>query len=140
MGVFEKILKVLTSETEKYFLLEMYSTFCNVHQHSTGARKILGNQDIGVSRGGKITKIHALVNENFQLVKVILSAGNFHDSEFALDLPEGVNLEGKAVLADKAYCSQEICDYIQAREAICCIPDKSNSVLHHNFDREKVPS
>ena len=65
-----------------------------------------------------------------------MSTGNFHDSEFALDLLEGVNLEGKAVLADKAYCSQEIRDYLQAREAICCIPDKSNSVIHYNFDRE----
>ena len=56
LGVFEKILQSLID-----------STFCKVHQHAAGARKIYGNQDIGTSRGGKTTKIHALVNENFQL-------------------------------------------------------------------------
>ena len=110
----------------------MYSTFCKIHKHATGARKILGNQNISVSRGGKTTKIYA----NFQFVKVILSAGNFHDSEFALDLLKGVNLECKAVLADKAYCSAQIRDYVESCNAICCISDKSNSVLHHNFDKE----
>ena len=42
------------------------STFCKVHQHAAGARKILDEQAIGVSRGGKNTKIHVLVTENFQ--------------------------------------------------------------------------
>ena len=65
LGVFEKILQSLVENAKKYFLIEMDSTFCKVHQHAAGARKILGNQDIGISRGGKTTKIHALVNEHF---------------------------------------------------------------------------
>ena len=46
------ILKALVADTDKY-------------QHAAGASKILDNQAIGVSRGGKTTKIHALVTENF---------------------------------------------------------------------------
>ena len=132
LGVFEKILKALTTETEKYFLLEMVSTFCKVHQHAKGARKILGNQDIGVSRGGKTTKIHALVNENFQLVKVLLSAGNFHDSEFALDLLDGINLDGKAVLADMAYYFERFFQRIKNFRHIATRYDKL-SVCFQNF-------
>ena len=64
LGIFEKILKALTDS--KYSLLEMDSTFCKVHQNATGALKKLGDQAIGVSRGGKTTKIHVLVNENFR--------------------------------------------------------------------------
>ncbi len=66
-GVFENIFQALVEQCREYYFVEIDSTFCKVHQHATGARKILGNQYIGASRGGKTTKIHALVNENFQL-------------------------------------------------------------------------
>ena len=74
-GVFEKILQSLVEDCRKFYLVEMDSTFCKIHQHATGARKILGNQNIGVSRGGKTTKIYALVNEHFQLI-----GGEIHGS------------------------------------------------------------
>ena len=66
----------LVENSRKYFLVEIDSTFCKVHQHAAGARKILGNQNIEVSRGGKTTKIHALVNEHFQLIGVDLTGGS----------------------------------------------------------------
>ena len=46
LGVFEKILQSLVETGRKFFLVEMDSTFCKVHQHSAGAKKILGNQAI----------------------------------------------------------------------------------------------
>ena len=136
LGVFEKILQSLVENAKKYFLIEMDSTFCKVHQHAAGARKILGNQDIGISRGGKTTKIHALVNEHFQLVSVELSGGNIHDSEMAIKLLSKVTLEGKKILADKAFCSEEIRNFISQEKAGVCIPDKSNAVVIHEFDEE----
>lgn len=107
-----------------------------VHQHATGALKKHGNQAIGVSRGGKTTKIHALVTENFQLIGLLLTGGNIHDSECATELLSKVNLEGKTVLGDKAFCSERIRDFIQTQKAQVCIPDKVNSVVRHNFDCE----
>ena len=56
------------------------------YQHAAGARKILGNQAIGVSRDGKTTKIHALVTENFQLIGLLLTGVQIHDSECAIEL------------------------------------------------------
>ena len=58
--VFENILQALVADTEKH-----------------------GNQAIGVSRGGKNTKIHALVTENFQLIG--LTGGQIHDSQCATE-------------------------------------------------------
>ncbi len=104
----------------------MDSTFCKVHKH--GAQSI--------SRGGKTIKIHVLVNEFFQLLGVILSARQIHDSECAIELLRKVNLNGKFVLADKAFCSESIRDYIQGCGARVCIPDKVNSVKKHEFDSE----
>lgn len=139
-GVFEKILQSLVENSRKYFLVEIDSTFCKVHQHAAGARKILGNQNIEVSRGGKTTKIHALVNEHFQLVGISLSGGNVHDSEMAIKVLSKVTLEGKKILADKGYCSEEIRNFISQEKAEVCIPDKSNAVVIHNFDKELYKS
>lgn len=139
-GVFEKILQSLVENSRKYFLVEIDSTFCKVHQHAAGARKILGNQNIEVSRGGKTTKIHALVNEHFQLVGISLSGGNVHDSEMAIKVLSKVTLEGKKILADKGYCSEEIRNFISQEKAEVSIPDKSNAVIIHNFDKELYKS
>ena len=95
----------MVADTEKYLLVQIDSTFCKVHQHATGARKIFGNQAIGISRGGKNTKIHALVTENFQLIGLILSGG-------------------------------DIRDFILSQKAQVCIPDKSHSLIKHDFNRE----
>ena len=136
LNLFENILKTLVAATEKYLLVEMDSTFCKVHQHAAGALKKHGDQAVGISRGGKTTKIHALVNENFQLIGLLLSGGHIHDSECAVALLSKVNISGKIVLADKAFCSEQIRDYIRGQRAEVCIPDKVNAVTKHNFDLE----
>ena len=98
--------------------------------------KFFGNQDIGTSRGGKTTKIHALVNENFQLLKIFLSGGQFHDGEFSIKLFENLNIDGKNILGDKAYGSKEFRVFIAEHNAKACIPDKINAVIIHDFDKE----
>lgn len=120
----------------KYMLVQIDSTFCKVHKHGLGAHKRNGKQAIGKSRGGYTTKIHALVNEYFQLMGVILTGGQIHDSEPALELFEGIELTGKKVLADKAFGSEKIRDYLAGHGAIVCIPDKSNAVIKHDFDAQ----
>ena len=134
--VFENILQALVANTEKYLLVQIDSTFCKVHQHAAGALKKYGNQAIGVSRGGKTTKIHALVTENFQLIGLLLTGGQIHDSECATELLSRVKLDGKTVLGDKAFCSSHIRDFIRTQGGTVCIPDKANSRTLHEFDRE----
>ena len=134
--VFDNILQALVANTEKYLLVEIDSTFCKVHQHAAGARKKYGNQAIGVSRGGKTTKIHALVTENFQLIGLLLTGGQIHDSQCAVELLSKIKLENKTVLGDKAFCSARIRDFIQEQGGTVCIPDKNNSLAKHEFDRD----
>ena len=134
--VFENILRELVANTEKYRLVEIDSIFCKVPQHVASSLKKYGNQAIGVSRGGKTTKIHALVTENFQLIGLLLTGGQINDSECAVELLSKVNLDGKTVLGDKAFCSARIRDFVQAQGGIVCIPDKANSRALHDFDKE----
>ena len=86
LGAIREFLKIFCSLwlmiVENFISLKWIQHFAKYIK--AGARKILGNQNIGVSRGGKTTKIHALVNEHFQLIGVDLTGGNVHDNEVAI--------------------------------------------------------
>lgn len=132
-GLFERLMKFINSEESNTTLLEIDSTFCKVHQSACSGLK---NQAIGASRGGKNTKIHVLLNERMQVLNVILTGGQIHDSKPVVELFKGVELKGKKVLADKAYSTEFIRSYLQGQGAVVCIPDKINFKLKHVFDSD----
>lgn len=84
-------------------------------------------QDIGLSRGGKNTKIHAVVDGLGNPVRLIFTSGEVSDSKQALPLLEGFELAGCAVLGDKAYGTVAILTYIREHDGIVVIPPKSNA-------------
>jgi transposase len=83
-------------------------------------------QHIGLSRGGRTTKIHAIVDGLGNPIHIHLSAGNLHDSTEAISALSDIPLDGSVVLADKAYGAKAIRDYITEKGASYCIPPKSN--------------
>ena len=91
-----------------------------------GAVNSENNQFIGVSRGGKTTKIHAVVDALGNPVHFILTGGHIHDGSVATDLLSGIEIAGSNILADKAYGSQQIRDYIVEKNASYTIPPKEN--------------
>ena len=97
LGLFDRLLKAINADAKDATLLEIDSTFCKVHKSACCALK---NQAIGVSRGGKNTTLHVLINEKMQLLNVVLTGGHVHDSEPAIKLLKGVTLKGKTILAD----------------------------------------
>ena len=72
------------------------------------------NQDIGLSRGGKNTKIHALVDALGNPVVLYLSAGNINDCVVAVDVLKQAELKGSIVMGDKAYGTSDIREYIES--------------------------
>ena len=77
-----------------------------------------------------------MLDENFRFVKFLLSAGNVNDNLVALPLLQGLKLKDKVVLADKAYSTVKIRNYLEKQGAIVCIPDKANAKVKHEFDEE----
>ena len=86
-----------------------------------------------MSRGGKNIKVHALVTEKFQLIGLLLSGGQVHDSQYVVEILSKVNFEGKIVLGDKDFYSAQIRDFIQSREAEVCIPYKTKFAMSLNI-------
>jgi len=84
------------------------------------------NQCIGVSRGGRNTKIHAAVDALGNPITVILTAGQVHDSRMAEQLVRNFDLSHTTILADKAYGKFAFREFLADRGADFCIPPKSN--------------
>jgi len=63
-------------------------------------------------------------------------AENVNDNLLVLPLLKGFNFKNKVVLADKAYSTAKIRDYLEKQGALVCIHDKINAKVKHDFDRE----
>ncbi len=76
--------------------LSIDSTSIKAHPQSAGAKKgavnAENNQFIGVSRVGKTTKIHAVVDGLGNPVRFMLTGGQVHDSKAAVDVLSGINI------------------------------------------------
>jgi transposase len=95
------------------------------------------NQDIGISRGGNNTKIHAVVDALGNPLHLYLTSGNINDCSAAVTVLSRIKLSGSVVLGDKAYGTKDIREYIESQEATYCIPPKSNAKNPWEFDSEQ---
>ncbi len=112
-------------------MLELDSTFCKVPKSACSTLK---EQAIGSAT--RIPKVNVLINDRMQLLNVILTGRNIHDSEPAIKLFYNVDIAGKKILADKAYSCQAIRDYLEKLSSVVCIPDKSTFKTKYTFDAE----
>jgi len=87
-----------------------------------------------MSRGGKNTKIHAIVDGLGNPVYVQLSAGNIHDVSVAEEVLSHIDIEGSIVMADKAYGANTFRKSIETAGGTYCIPPKSNEKLPWDCD------
>ena len=84
------------------------------------------NKAIGMSRGGRNTKIHTLVDGLGNPLAFMLSSGTDHDSTHAVPLLEQIHIAGSNILGDKAYGAKAIRDYIVSQGATYTIPPRKD--------------
>ena len=93
-------------------------------------------QAIGRSRGGRTTKIHALVDGEGRPCALLLTGGNVADITGAAQLLAATE-PCKELIADKAYDADHLRNFLQARGTLAVIPNKINRVYRYPFDQEK---
>ena len=93
-------------------------------------------QAIGRSRGGRTTKIHALVDDAGRPHALLLTGGNVADITGAAQLL-AVTEPSEELIADKAYDADHLRGFLQARGTLVVIPNKANRVNLYPFDAEK---
>ena len=92
---------------------------------------------IGRTRGGKNTKIHALVNREGIPVCLSMSAGNCSDCDEAIPLLQQFGkINGSNILGDRAYGAKKIRLYLTERGARYTIPPTKNLLHPWKYDRQ----
>jgi len=79
-----------------------------------------------ISRGGRTTKIHAVVDGLGNPIRFLLTGGQVHDSRVACQLLESIDISQSNIIADKAYGTAEIRQYIEAEAGTYTIPPREN--------------
>ena len=88
---------------------------------------------MGRSCGGFSSKIHACCDALGNPIRFILTAGQEGDSPQTLDLLAGLPFGG--LLADKAYDTDAIVEFVIKQGATVVIPPKSNRVVERDYDK-----
>jgi len=91
------------------------------------------SQALGRSRGGFSTKIHIAVDALGNPLRLILTAGQRHDSPQASALIDG--FEPQVLIADKGYDSGPLLESIITRGILAVIPPKKNRLVQREYDR-----
>src|SRR5271169_2563762 len=122
-GVWDQIMDALAAAHDA--AVQMIDTsVVRVHQHGAC---IAGNreQDMGRSRGGLTSKVHAVVDANGLPVRLGLSPGEAHDNRLCQVLLAGLRPR-TMVLADRGYDADWIRAFIAQQGAWANIPPKAN--------------
>jgi transposase len=133
-GVWKRVFQHLAADADNEWAM-IDATIVRAHQHSAGARKALGKQAIGRSRGGLGTKVHAVVDALGNPVGFHLTGGQAHDLEGADHLIPA--LQADTLIADKAYDADErvIAPLAKAGKT-AVIPPRSNRRNPREHDRQ----
>ena len=111
--------------------LSIDASIVQAHQHSAGAKKGGHQTEIGHSRGGASTKIHAVVDAYGYPVYFMMSEGQRNDINYAIPLLDHVDTNGSNVLADRGYDNNKLIDYIYPHGGEPTIPSRKGA----KFDR-----
>ncbi|MEM7236468.1 MAG: IS5 family transposase [Pseudomonadota bacterium] len=122
-GVWDHLLAAL-SDHDCADVQMIDSTIVRAHQHATCVKDGPG-EDLGRSRGGLTTKIHAVVDANGLPLKLALAPGHEHDSLCAIGLLSGLS-ESRMLLADKAYDGDAIRKLVSSQGGWANIPPRRN--------------
>ena len=131
--VYGKIFFSVRGEVDREWVFADGS-YVRAHQHSSGAK---GSKDesIGISCGGKTSKIHITADAHGNPIDFEITGGQVHDSSVAKNLIEKA---GKAeyFIADKGYDSEDIRNFAKESGITPIIPRRTNSQKENqDFDK-----
>lgn len=132
-GLLDKIFRLLAMDAE-LSEVSLDASIVRAHQHSAGARKDGLPNEIGHSRGGPSTKIHAAVDAYGYPLYIMLSEGQRNDINYAVPVLEHINLKGSSVPADRGYDSNKLIDYVYSRGGEPTIPSRKNAKFQRHCD------
>ncbi len=120
-GIWKRIFDTLASKSRDS-LYRIDSTIVKAHRAASGAKGGEQNQAIGISRGGRSTKIHAIIDSKGRPLNFAVTGGQVHDSEVVGEVLE----TPKPPLAITADTPLKITS-AASRTGVASPPDMTNS-------------
>jgi len=90
---------------------------------------------IGITKGGRNTKLHAVCDEKGRPHVLLLTPGNTHDAKVAIQTINAVP-PSQYLVADKGYDSNALRSWLIERGTTPVIPSKSNRKVQIEHDRQ----
>jgi len=123
-GVWDKLLDHFSQSADLQDV-SMDGSSIRAHACAAGAARSTAEKEaLGRSKGGFGCKVHALCDALGMPLKFILTGGQEAECKQAIPLLE--NVKASAVLADKAYDTNELRAWLECRKIKTVIPPKSN--------------
>ena len=88
---------------------------------------------IGITRGGRNTKLHAVCDAKGRPCVLLLTPGNVHDCKVAQRCIEAMPPSAELV-ADKGYDSQALREWLAERGTQAVIPPRRNRKIQYDYD------
>lgn len=131
-GVWSRLMSYVSDVDSQQMMID--STIVRAHACASG-QKFNGNKQhaLGRSVGGFTTRIHAVVDALGNPITFRLTEGKSHDLPIAYQLLK--HIKHTAILADKAYYSDEMKNVLESNNCKVVIPSRKNAVQPHQFDK-----
>lgn len=120
-------------EIEEEIASILDASIVRAHQDAAGGRGGPSVNEIGRSRGGFSTKIHALVTLDGKPIELKLTPGQRHEATVAEDFLDFVH--GQRLIADGGYDSNRILDAVRERGLRAVIPASKSRTRTRRLDR-----
>ncbi|HAF43349.1 MAG TPA: IS5 family transposase [Sphingobium sp.] len=135
-GIWTRILAALTEEGWITETGQIDSSYIKAHRSAGGAKGGPRANAIGISRGGRTTKIHALVDVLGRPLRLVLTPGNTSDVKGA-DMLIGETIGMKRVIADRGYDANRIRAALREQGTIPVIPGRRNRKRPIQYDERR---
>lgn len=134
-GIWARLHACVNLRHETVDALFVDSTYIRVHQHGCGGSpKPSSSHAIGMSRGGRTTKIHVAVSACDGLYARQLTGGQVADISVAPMLLQRVSAQ--CVVADRAYDSDSLIVQLQRDDMRAVIPPRRHRRMQRVYDRD----
>jgi len=134
-GVWERIFAQLAGVDGVPERLFIDSSCIKVHRTAGGAKGGALAHGIGITKGGRNTKLHAVCDEKGRPHVLLLTPGNTHDAKVAIQTINAVP-PSRYLVADKGYDSNALRFWLIERGTTPFIPARSNRKVHIEHDRQ----
>ena len=134
----DQLVPVLSSES--FAVASLDSTSIKVHQHAAVDKANRSAHGVGVSRGGKTSKVHMLVGSHrgaLLPLAALLSPGHTADISRAEQTVSACRCPVQAVAADRAYDANSFRRFLQQRGLASVIPGRRNRLEQVAVDKKR---